>query len=86
MGDHIEIGEFQKKIMEQNQQDYTWNSCCAGTSDKRLLKFIIQSTISLSIMSFSMYMLSSGVECSEQSIYVGILTSIFSIWLPSPKF
>jgi hypothetical protein len=85
MGDKIEIGEFQRKIMEKDDENL-YKSCCAGTSDKRLLKFIIQSTISLSIMGFSMYMLSSGVECSEQSIYVGILTSIFSIWLPSPKF
>ena len=85
MSDHIEIGEFQRKIMEKDDENL-YQSCCAGTSDKRLLKFIIQSTISLSIMGFSMYMLASGVECSEQSIYVGILTSIFSIWLPSPKF
>jgi hypothetical protein len=75
---------LEEKDFENDPNIY--KSCCIGQSDKRLLKFIVQTVISLSLVGFSFYMLSSGVDCSEQAVYVSILTSVLSLWLPSPSF
>jgi hypothetical protein len=63
-----------------------WDSCCIGkSSDKRLLIFIANLTISISLLSFSFVRLCSTLTENEQSIYIGFITLIVGIWVKSPS-
>lgn len=46
--------------------------------------FIIGSIISLSTLGFSFYKLTKNLNTNEQTIYVGIVCSLISLYIPSP--
>ena len=62
-----------------------WDSCMGKSSDKRLLIFIANLTISISLLSFSFVRLCSTLTENEQSIYIGFITLIVGIWVKSPS-
>lgn len=70
--------------LERKKYDDHLDSCCGKTSDKRLLIFISSLLISLISLFFSCFQLTRGLECSQETVYIGIITSIISIWIPSP--
>jgi hypothetical protein len=60
-------------------------SCCGAVYDKRCLTFLVQCTISFSIMLLSTVKLLSGVNESDKTIYVSMMTSVFSYWVSAPS-
>ena len=60
-------------------------SCLGGTTDRRLYILIIQTIISISLIIFSLVMLSDKtLECNKDNLYSSILTLIVGYWMPSP--
>lgn len=50
----------------------------------KIVSFAMGGVISLSVLSFSFYKLSQHLDTNEQSIYIGIMCSIISLYIPSP--
>ena len=71
-------------IHDDRKNDYELKSCCGQQSDRRLLNFIASLTISLIALLFACLQLTRNLGCSADSVYIGIVTSIISIWVPSP--
>ena len=62
-----------------------WRSCCF-TLDRRCLLFLVQVLVTFSLMIFSMYRLVIADECSpDKQVFIGLLTMVVSVWIPSPK-
>ncbi len=60
-----------------------WRSCCLDV-DKRVVQFSVQVMFSLILIIFSMYMLMNTDNCSEQQVYVSLLTLVIGVFLPNP--
>ena len=62
-----------------------WDSCCGKASDKRLLIFSANLSISLILMIFSLVRLCDDKLMNEEkATYVGFVTLVVGIWLKSP--
>lgn len=72
------------KKIEEKEETYMLNSCCSVPSDKRLLIFVSSLMISLIVLVFSCYQLTRNLGCNSDTVYVSLITSILSIWIPSP--
>ena len=68
--------------MEINEPNI-WHSCCFNL-DKRAVLYFSQLGISLTIVSFCIFQLTSLKSCEAQSLYSGIMMTIVGTWLPSP--
>ena len=58
--------------------------CCGNLTNTRLLSFSVKVSISVMILSFSMFKLwkSPKCDCNEDSaIYISLIASIMSAWL-----
>ena len=73
--------EDQTLIADQND----WHSCCARRpSDKRLLVFSANLTISIMLLIFSMIRLVENIPSDEKAFYCSIVSLIVGIWIKSP--
>ena len=71
---------------KKEERHYDCESCCFRSKiDKRMARFIIQAILSVSMIGFSMYKLNSNLDCNESNVYIAMISSIFSIWIPSPS-
>ena len=70
--------------MEDKKYDDTWESCCVKM-DKRAIRFFTQLGISVGIISLCIVQLLRLSDCSSQHAYIGLLTLLIGIWLPSPS-
>jgi hypothetical protein len=81
------IAEKRIKIEEKkldNELENQLQSCCSGTiSDRRFLIWISTFSISILVLVFSLTSLVLTHECSEQQIYVGLISIIVGYWLPT---
>ncbi len=78
----IELEEAKHKLeLEDKQQDVLYQTCCAHTTDKRLLRFLAQFCISLIIVLFCMYRLSTHISCPEQTTYFSLISAVVGYWL-----
>ena len=68
---------------EHIKNENTWKSCCL-TADKRFVVFITQFSISIIILSFSMYKLLTASTCDETQVYIGLITMIIGVYMPQP--
>jgi hypothetical protein len=64
--------------------DNLWRSCCLVT-DRRMIVFFSQLVIGLSVISFSFVQLVRQDQCESNQLYVGLVTMIIGIFLPSPR-
>jgi hypothetical protein len=69
---------------EKINEDNLWRSCCLVT-DKRMIVFFSQLIIGISVISFSFIQLARNDECESNQLYVGLVTMIIGIFLPSPR-
>ena len=74
---------------DENKEDLIdtnhWDSCCGKASDKRLLIFSANLSISLILMIFSLVRLCDDKLINEEkATYVGFITLVVGIWLRSP--
>jgi hypothetical protein len=67
-----------------------WKSCCGMVIDKRATQFFVQVTVSMIVMVFCMYKISTAkfMQCSgeDTTVYWALISSIVSWFLPSPSF
>ncbi len=64
---------------------YRLESCIGGSTDKRLYILVVQTIISISLVIFSLVMLSDkSLDCSKDNLYSSILTLIVGYWIKSP--
>ena len=71
-----------KKDMIENELENKINSCCSGTSDKRLLVFISQMAITILILLFCFVQIARGSD--NQEFYFSLVSLILGLYLPSP--
>lgn len=73
-------------MMTQSDREILYE-CCSGFHrvDKRLLNFIMQICILASILIFSMISYSTTDNQSEKTTFLVIISSIMSVFLPTPK-
>jgi hypothetical protein len=81
----------QKRILQHNMdiedERYanTWTSCCI-TLDRRAVQCFTQISIIGGTMAFSISQLYSNDTCESQQAYLGLLTMLIGLLMPSPKF
>ena len=83
--------EMERFVPPQPREDESLDpedrfKCCTGSStDKRLLLFIANLSISLMVIVFCCYMLSRvDINCESQHVYVGLLSAVVFYWVKSP--
>lgn len=70
--------------IENKQQDIVYDSRC-GPIDKRLLKFVSQSVMSVMVASLCIYKLAlDDLDCDSTNLYSSILTGLLGMWMTSP--
>ena len=81
------------RLVLQNQFDVEaqkakneWHSCCGLVLDRRAAQYFTQIAIIASIMLFTIYQLCTIESCESQSVYIGLLTMLIGILIPSPQF
>jgi hypothetical protein len=62
-----------------------WESCCL-TMDKRAVQYFTQIAIIMGVMSFSIVQLIRLDDCDSQQTYMGLLTMMIGVIMPSPRF
>ena len=72
---------------EKNEEgEDSYRTCCGnGRTDRRLLMFSSQFCFSMITVGFCLYKLGSSTDTETTSIYLPILSSTMSLWLPSPS-
>ena len=63
----------------------TWTSCCL-TIDRRAATYFTQMFIIIMVMVFAIIQLVRLDDCNSQQAYLGLLTLLLGILVPSPKF
>ena len=77
----MDDNENKEDLIDNNH----WDSCCGKVSDKRLLIFSANLSISLILMIFSLVRLCDDKLMNEEkATYVGFITLVVGIWLKSP--
>ena len=66
----------------ESDKNESWRICCSNSSSQ-FIKFTITALVCFSVMIFSMYMISSNPE-KDNSIYFSLISSILSLYIPSP--
>ena len=65
------------------EKSESWKICCSNSSSQ-FIKFAITAIVCLTVMIFSMLMISSNPE-KDNSIYFSLISSILSLYIPSPS-
>jgi len=76
--------EHRFRIEDDKYKD-TWKSCCI-ILDRRAVMYFTQITIMAGTMVFSIAQLYRNETCEAQQAYLGLLTMLIGILIPSPKF
>lgn len=76
--------EAESKQREFERETY-WKSCCCGKTDRRILAYATQVGFGLMTAVFCMYKLSSDISCSDEHVYVSLLSAIIGVFLPAPS-
>lgn len=67
--------------MDQTPQDVEWHTCCSKT-ERGFVKFIVQVTVAILVIVFSMYMIANSTDNRE--IYFSMLSGTAGVFLPTP--
>ena len=51
----------------------------------KIILFFMQLTLSIGLISFSLYQVATLPEDSEKSVYFSMVSGLVGYWLPSPK-
>ena len=77
----MDDNENKETLIDNNH----WDSCCGKASDKRVLIFSANLSISLLLMIFSLTRLCDDKLINEEkTVYVGFVTLVVGIWIKSP--
>jgi hypothetical protein len=82
----IDMLSLQHKFdVEDRKENNQWHSCCL-VLDRRAVQYFTQMTIIAAVMLFTIYQLCTIDTCESQSVYIGLLTMLIGVLIPSPKF
>ena len=71
---------------EEHELDEEWECCMfKKKTDSRLIKYLFQMCLIIAIMIMCVIKLMTTTNCTEQNTFVGILTMMVGIILPSPS-
>lgn len=76
--DSDDLSKEQIDALVQNKLDNNLRSCCGGSTDRRLILVSVQAIVSVTIMTFSFYQISTG---HQSDLSVSLLSSVLSYWL-----
>lgn len=84
----VRMRVLDERIKERrNKQDHElndrWQSCCF-TCDKRVITYFTQVGVITGIIIFCMVQLVNHESCEYQTTYVGLLTLLVGLIIPSP--
>jgi len=79
--DHKSI-EVESELQFQHQNLY--RSCCLQM-DKRFVLLIMQITITLIIVIFSIFKLVLTADCPTTNVYIALISTALGYWLPRPS-
>jgi hypothetical protein len=63
-----------------------WKSCCGLEMDSRAVIYFTTMFIIIGVIVFCIYQLIILDGCNDQQAYLGLLTFVLGIIIPSPKF
>ena len=66
----------------ESDKNESWRICCSNSSST-FIKFTVTFVTCFTVMIFSMYMISTNPE-KDNSIYFSLISSILSLYIPSP--
>ena len=77
--------DVDKKRVAIELEDRTWRSGCL-TIDRKAVVFFATLGISLIVIAFCIFQLTTSKSCETQTTYMGLLTLVLGIWIKSPSF
>ena len=77
--------EQRDAILEFKQASTQWNSCVGGSTDSRLLRYIVIHAIIIALISWTMVMLSRAQSCEDSQLYSSLLTFLIGLVIPTSK-
>jgi len=75
---HIDVKNDEIDINDEKE----WHTCCSHSS-KEFIKYIITVSISMIVLIFCLFMISINPN-DDNSIYFSLISSIVSVYIPSP--
>lgn len=72
--------EVQDKKLELEIEDKKWRSCCFELHSESSL-FFAKLMVSMSVIALCSYQLITLSDCSYQSLYSSLLSSVITFWL-----
>jgi len=82
----LEIKKEEKNL--EHEYEDNWNCCCFKNkrTDSRMVKYLFQMSIIIAIITICLVKLAKhDLPCEQTNVYVGILTLLIGIVLPSPN-
>ena len=77
--------EQRQAVLEFTEQNTQWNSCIGGSTDSRLLRYIVIHFIIIGLLIYTMLMLSSAEDCESSQLYSSLLTFLIGLVIPTSK-
>lgn len=77
----------ERKHIENEILKNTWRSPCCGQDQacsKSLLVFLLQALIALLVLLFCMVQLSYALDPDNKAVYFSLISSLVTLYLPSP--
>ena len=75
--------EQREAVLEFKQQSTQWNSCIGGSTDSRLLRYIVIHFIIIGLLIYTMLMLSGAESCEDSQLYSSLLTFLIGLVIPT---
>lgn len=77
--------QMEIKKVDNYLEERQWKSCCL-TIDRKAVVFFSTLGISLIMIAFCIFQLTTSKSCETQTTYMGLLTLVLGIWIKSPGF
>ena len=72
-------------VLEYQEASTQWNSCVGGSTDSRLLRYVVIHAIIIALISWTMVMLSRAQSCEDSQLYSSLLTFLIGLVIPASK-
>ena len=84
--DFTNLDEKQRQaVLEYQEASTQWNSCIGGSTDSRLLRYIVIHLIIIGLLIYTMLMLSGAEDCESSQLYSSLLTFLIGLVIPTSK-
>lgn len=84
--DFTNLDEKQRQaVLEYQEASTQWNSCVGGSTDSRLLRYIVIHFIIIGLLIYTMLMLSAAEDCESSQLYSSLLTFLIGLVIPTSK-